>query len=349
VTALTATTATLGAAPAGDCLAAGDEALLVNLQGTSTSTSSVGNWELLSVASVSGTTVTFASAKTKTYGASGDTPIGTGATDQKVALVRVPQFGTLTVAAGGTLTTSAWNGTTGGVLALRAAKLTVAGTITAAALGYRGGQWSRDDASCDDSVQTETGESIGGPGIAQLTASNGGPGGIGPGGGISFISSAPQNAGAGHAGAGEAGSDGNGRTVGDPGGSYGANDASKLTMGSGSSGNLTCANGFPGPALVDVNERLAGGIIAIFASTLEVQAGGSITATAAPSSRNVSASGGYVFLMGTTLTLGDGLVTAAGGVAIAQDGAAPVKSSDGYVVVKAATVSGTTTPAANKL
>lgn len=224
-----------------------------------------------------------------------------------MALVRVPQLGTLTVAAGGTVTTSAWNGLVGGVLPLRAAKLVVNGAITVSKLGYRNGRWSRDDATCDDNVATESGESIGGPPV------------------------------------------GNGRTVGDPGVAYGAADGSKLTLGSGASGNLTCENGFAGPALVEIVEPLAGGIVAIFADRLDVNAGGSIDASAAISGRDDSAAGGYVFISGTTLSVGTNLVTSIGGVGNGSgvETGQTVKSGDGYVVLKGTTVTGTTMPAAH--
>jgi hypothetical protein len=347
VTGLTPTTATLASAPADDCLVGGDEILLVNMQGSPSATGNVGNWELLEVASVSGTAVTFASAKTRTYGATNDDAIGDGPTDQKVVLLRVPQFGELTVANGARVTTAAWNGATGGVLALRAAKLTVAGTLTTSGLGYRNGRWSRDTAACSESVTTESGESIGGPPVASTASQFGAPGGLGAGSGISFITIAPINAGAGHSTAGEPGLDGNWRTVGDPGIAYGAPDGSKLTLGSGASGNLTCENGFPGPALVDIDEPLAGGIVALFVHQLDVT--GHITASANQSSRDTSGSGGYVLIRGDTLNLGAGLVTASGGLGGDSTTASTVASSDGYVVVGATTVTGTTNPAAHSM
>jgi hypothetical protein len=327
---------------------AGDEVILVNLQGSPSATANVGNWELLQIAGVEGAVVTFAAAKSRSYGDVGDESIGAGPTDQKVALVRVAEFGTLTVADGGTLTTGPWNGTTGGLLALRAAKLVVNGTITVAGLGYRSGQWSRDDDSCSENVDTESGESIGGPPVVSTAHQFGAPGGIGAESGVSFISNTPVNAGAGHSAAGGAGENGNGRTVGEPGAAYGAGDASRLTMGSGASGNLTCQNAFVGPALVPIGQQLAGGIVVLFADELDVGSGGRISADALPGGRDISASGGYVFVSGTTLGVGNNRVSASGGTAVPATAAISgmtVASSDGYVVLKG-TVTGTTTPAA---
>ena len=341
-------------ASAPDCLAVGDEVLLINLQGAPGAVDNVGNWELVSVTAISGTDVHFAPAKTKRYGAAAgtDTGIGTGTTDQKVAMIRVPQFGALTVGGDLTLTSAAWNGSTGGVVVLRAASLTVAGDISAAGLGYRGGRWSRDTEACTNSVDTEAGESIDGLGLAGTANNIGGAGGISAASGSSFNSNSPLQSGAGHALAGQMGSNGGPRTVGPPGTTYGANDASKLTMGSGQGGNVTCANGFPGPALVPGGEDLAGGVVLLLAQQLQVNAGGRITASASASSRDVSASGGYVFIRGATLSLGTGQVTALGGTGLGVNGPTlgmTVKAGDGYVVIQGTTVTGTTIPAANRL
>lgn len=353
VVAFGASKVSLAVAPAGDCLAPGDEVLIINLQGATGATANVGVWELLEVKSVAGTEVAFTTAKTKSYGATAgsDTSIGTAAGQQKVALVRVPSFGALTIAGGVKVTTNAWAGALGGVLALRAATLTLDGTITTAGLGYRGGWWSADTEACSSSVQTQAGESIDGPPFASTTNHFGGPGGVGPASGISFNTNDPIMSGAGHSGSGELGVNFNGRAPGAPGAAYGAKDATLLTMGSGSAGNLTCAAGFPGPALVDNGERLAGGIALVLADKIDVDATGSLTSSAAPAYRDVSASGGYVFIRGRTLNVGTDRVTARGGIGTPVNGpvfGTKIKSSDGYVVLQG-TVTGTTTPPATKL
>jgi hypothetical protein len=354
ITALTSTTATLSATPDAGCLTAGDEVLLINLQGAPGATANVGNWELLEVASASGTGVTFAASKTRSFGnaAGSDAGIGVGATDQKVALVRVAQFGALDVAAGATITTAPWNGLVGGVIAIRAASAQVDGTISAAGGGYREGLWSQDDASCTENVATEPGESIAGAlGTGSTTPNFGGPGGIAAASGISFIASAPLSSGASHATAGTMGGDANGRTVGAPGATYGAGDASKLTLGSGASGNLTCSNAASSPHLFLVDEKLAGGIVLVLAKQLTVGASGAISASANASSRDVTASGGYVFLEGGTLALGTNQVTARGGTTTGQgvNSNMTVTGGDGYIVVQGTTVTGTTSPAAHQL
>jgi hypothetical protein len=352
VAALTATQATLASAPGAVCFAPGDEVLMIDLQGSTGATVNVGNWELLRIKTAQGTTLEFASPKTKSYGAAdgSDTGVGTGATDQKVAIVRVPRFGELTIGASSTLTSGAWNGATGGVLALRAAKLTVDGTIRAGG-GYRPGRWSRDDGNCTENVATETGESIAGPPIVSTSNQFGAPGGLSAG-ATSFNANTPISPGAGHATAGEAGKNANGRTLGTPGAVYGVADATRLTMGSGASGNLTCEVNFAGPALVEQTVPLAGGIVVLLSDELDVGAAGIVSASATEAPRDVSASGGYVFIRGTTLHVGADRVSALGGTGSSPNGPSAgqtVKSGDGYVVLDGTTVTGTTTPVANAL
>jgi len=349
---LAASTAMLTPIPDAGCLTSGDEVLLINLQGAPGAISNVGNWELLEINNVTGSVVTFRSTKMKSYGfaANGDAGIGVGPVDQKVALVRVPNFGTLAVTSGVKVTTSGWNGLVGGVLAIHAATLNLNGALSTAGLGYRGGESSEDDQSCSDNVTTQPGESISGPPTAGSTTNNvGAPGGIGAASGIVFAGAglSPLNSGASHATPGGMGGNGNGRTIGGPGAVYGVADASQLTMGSGQSGNISCSGGFPGPALIPGAESLAGGIVLLIANQLNVGSTGAITASANNASRDVSASGGYVFLRGSSLSLGTARVTAVGGVATENGGT--VTAGDGYIVVSGTTVTGTTKPTAHQL
>jgi hypothetical protein len=81
---------------------AGNEILIIQMNGF---TGNQGNWEQLKVLSVSGSNITLASALSKTYDP---------ATAQ-VQLLKLPQYDNVTVS--GTLSTDAWNGINGGVLA----------------------------------------------------------------------------------------------------------------------------------------------------------------------------------------------------------------------------------------
>jgi hypothetical protein len=176
VIALTDTTATLAVSPSSGCLAVDDEVVLINLQGTADANASVGNFESLRVAAVRGATVTFGGAfKLKRYGrgAADDAGLGTTAADQRVVLLRVPNFASLTVNAGATLTVDAWDGVKGGVLFLHSAgAVTIDGTLSLDGKGYRGGPRPAEVAQ-----NGQQGESYGGLGTAVQDALLGGGGG----------------------------------------------------------------------------------------------------------------------------------------------------------------------------
>ena len=146
-------------------LAAGRLVLIRAAAGTSTL---VGQFEMAEVDSVSSTTLTLRSALNNSYSAS-DT----------VRVTTVPQYKTVTVKKGGTLTVGAWSGAKGGVLALVVSgKFTVesGGKVSAATRGYRGGA-----RSLKAKVVGQQGESHKGVG-ARTTSANlsGGGGGKAP-------------------------------------------------------------------------------------------------------------------------------------------------------------------------
>jgi len=89
-----------------------------------------GKFERVEVLSVSGTgTINLNCQLTKNFIASGH-----------VQVVRIPRYNNLTVPAGSSITTTNWNGNQGGVVALEVnGTLTLNGTITATANGFRGG------------------------------------------------------------------------------------------------------------------------------------------------------------------------------------------------------------------
>ena len=259
VTGLTNNTAVLSVAPS---LVPGDEVLLINLQGTSTNYSNVGNYETFTVQSVNGLIVTFTSDKTRYYGngASDDSNIGVTATNQRVALQRIPNYYSLAVSSGSTLFANAWDGTRGGVLFIRVAgELIVDGTIDMTGKGYRGapsvwrGNWRTG--SGGESISQAFIEGASGQG-----AGNGGwtdPNGYGSYGG----------AGASYGTAGSNGctwyNQGHGAYAGVV---YGVNTLDKIFLGSsGGCTNYIGTTSYSGPG---------GGIIGIFAS--KVTARGSI-------------------------------------------------------------------------
>ena len=338
VTALTSTTATLAAAPAANCLSAGDEVMLINLQGAPSAVANVGAYELLTLASdVSSTTATFSAPRTRFYGATAgaDTNIGTGAAQQRVVLVRVPRYGHLTVPVGSTLTVSAWNGAQGGVLALRASSVSVAGSITVAGLGYLNGPLSNTVSGINP---TQAGESITGPGPTQTTANVGGSGGA-PAYSGNIIGNTYVSGSAGHADAGQAGF-ASLVAPGDPGLSYGSGDGTNLTLGSGSGGWFSAGNcggsycaGF----------QNAGGI-AVLLGGGSIDITGTLTASGTSS---LAAAGGQLLLRANSVTMATGSVTCDGAEG-SHNGAFRNRGSVGYVTIfYRDTVTGASIPPAN--
>jgi hypothetical protein len=359
VIALDAMTATLAAAPSAGCLAPKDEVLLINLQGTASANGNVGNYETLRVASVSGATVTFASAKTNYYGsgASDDTGLGTTAADQRVALVRVPNYSSLSVPAGATLTVDAWDGVKGGVLFVRSSgAVTIAGTVTVDGLGYRGGQ--RPASVNQDGYE---GESYGGLG------GNAQPAVLGAGGGGRGDPCASYGVGGGGAAYGSAGLNATGSAttcMGVGGAVYGNAMLTKLFLGSGagSGGNDNVLADNPHGGLGGAG----GGILVILGANLTVT--GSVSARGAAGQGDTTSgcfgsstttcwdfsgpggggAGGSIYLLGDQVDVGTSLVTAAGGVGGLGGESNGGNGGDGRISVHYATsIAGSTTPAAD--
>jgi uncharacterized repeat protein (TIGR01451 family) len=139
----------------GGALAAGDVILIYQARGASINTidtptygditdyGNAGNYEFQSVASVAGNVITLA-------------PISSGSSCTAGAIrrsysigaqvIRVPQYASLTINAGASVITNAWNGDTGGALAIRVQNtLTVNGTVSASGLGFRGAPQDNSD------------------------------------------------------------------------------------------------------------------------------------------------------------------------------------------------------------
>lgn len=142
-------------ATGGGALAAGDVILIYQTRGATINTANsatygaissygnAGNYEFQSVASVSGNNIGLA--------ARSDSSSCTAGTlkrnyDSGAQVIRVPQYVALTVNAGASINTLAWNGSVGGVVAVRVQNtLSLNGTITVAGLGFRGGPLDGDD------------------------------------------------------------------------------------------------------------------------------------------------------------------------------------------------------------
>ncbi len=204
--------------------AANDEILLINLGGASGDAADVGNYELLEVQSVSGgDTITTTTTIQNSYD-------GTSFANQRVVVQRIPQWTTLTVNSGGTLTANAWGGSSGGVIIFRATgavTINSGGAISANALGYRGGAGGTSGGSPTGGQNGESFDGYNGAGgnSGQSGTEGGGAGtnnggnsqgtrGGGGGGGAEATGDST-NAGGGGAGGGYAGGGGGGGGSGD--------------------------------------------------------------------------------------------------------------------------------------
>jgi uncharacterized repeat protein (TIGR01451 family) len=105
--------------------------------GSVTSYNSAGRYEIMEVQSVTATTITFTCALRNSYSVGGRTQI-----------VRIPRLSSLTVNSGASITASAWNGASGGIVAVEVQNNTIInGTINVNGLGFRGG--AADNNSAD--------------------------------------------------------------------------------------------------------------------------------------------------------------------------------------------------------
>jgi len=132
-----------------------------------------GNYEFVQVSAIpNSTSIVIDCGLSQNYIASG-----------KVQVIRVPRFNSMIVNAGASLTTDAWNGTIGGVLAVEVlGNTTINGTVTATGLGFRGGVAVNNgnyggsrfvDVGGGANEGGEKGESIAGSGIDYTALYNG--------------------------------------------------------------------------------------------------------------------------------------------------------------------------------
>ena len=159
--------------------------------GDVTNIGNAGHYEFQTVGSISGNTITLETYNNSCTGL--EQSYGNG--DAQV--IRVPQYTTLTVTGGGTITSPLWDGSTGGVVAVHVeGALSLGGTVDVAGRGFRGGEVDNSSTesgsgnavyrSTDPARGGEKGESIAGyqddyPGgrYARGAPANGGGGGNG--------------------------------------------------------------------------------------------------------------------------------------------------------------------------
>lgn len=284
-----------------DGLAAGDAVMLLWAQGAEVE---LGAYELAEVAGVDATGITLDVAPSL----AGDP--GDGA----LLVQRVPTYDTITVRAGGVLTAGAWDGQTGGLLALRVGELVVeaGGQVSADGLGYAGGpmgaSYNTDGYQGESWTGAGAGGASSGAGYNESNgawAANAGGGGCNVGGG-----------GGEHAGGATGSTSWNGTShAPEPGETYGAADLSALTFGSGGGGvvNLGGSSG-PGGA--------GGGVLYIEATSITVEGSAGLVARGADATSWASGSwtygagggaGGSVLILADELSLASEAIQATGG------------------------------------
>jgi cysteine-rich repeat protein len=326
---LTSLTATLNSTPAAGCLATGDKIILINMQGATTLDTDVntGNYEFLDVQSVSGNVVTFTSSKQLYYGQTtgSDSNLGISVNNQRVILQRVPQYMDVTIASGGVLTASAWNGTNGGLMVFYArGTVTVAsgGMILMIGKGYRSA-----GTSGESTLSIQSGQGSGLDGYVDDTGDYYCPIGIyayGPGGGSYGTQgqapglSATYNSGY----------------------AYGNSNLSKIFLGSGGGGV-----GGAGSGIVYINGNSiivsSGGYIYNYGQSAVYGWGGA------------GGAGGSIYLKGNTVNLANGFVTAYSGSADSFpwftdecSSLYPGNGGVGRIKIESNSVTGVTNPAA---
>jgi hypothetical protein len=298
-------TIALDAAP--DGIEAGDEVILVLMQGVAGEHDEVGSFAFGDVAAVGATGLVLDEAP--------DIVVSGDLADWKLVLQRVPHYGNVVVRTGGTLTGGAWNGETGGILAIRVwGTLTVedGGTVSAAAIGYAGGPTGGSY-----NIDGYQGESLEGAGIGGASsvagynesngawAANVGGGGSNVGGG-----------GGEHAGGATASTSWNGVAHAPQAGeTYGEPELSTLMMGSGG-GGLVNLGGSSGPG------GAGGGILYVAAGSVVAGGAGALSARGQDATNWASGTwtygagggaGGSLWVVADDMDLVEGSLLATGG------------------------------------
>lgn len=314
-------------------LSVGDNLLLHQTQGTNH-----GDYEFLTVSNIAGNTITVSSSLTNSY----TTNSFNTTTAQVTQVVRVPQYTSVTIDGGASITGKAWDGYSGGIVVFKnTGTLTVTGDINVDGKGYRGGNGGTNTGGGG-----YQGESYTGLGIIS-TSINGG-------GGAGGQNCNEQVGGAGGS-YGTAGTNGlidanfpcGSQTP--AGTTYGLTDLSKIYFGAGGGGGVQHA----GYGLI-TNGGNGGGIVIIYTDTItttgNILSKGIIGEDSLHdySSNSGSGAGGSVYLNGNTINLGTNKVVATG--AIAQTGT--INNGDGGAggngrirIDNSTTITGTSSPA----
>lgn len=325
----------------------GDEIIIINLQGVSTTYADVGEYEFRTVVGSVGTTKLLLDAGLIN---------GYNGTTQSIMVQRVPQYTDVTVNSGQNFRPTPFNGTKGGVIAFKASgTVSVAGTIHANFCGYKGGTGGVDGGSRSTGGQSfcsntggGSGGSIADVGLAGVCGGGGGGGynistgyaggagsaslgGAGGGGGSVHYATNPLGGGGGGGGYGTYGYYGVGTNNGTSGGTNtsGAGGTGGVAGGGAGGGGTygdatlstayfgTGGGGGGGGATTGGIGGTGGGIIIIHADTINisgsVSSAGSSGASPTYGGGGGGGAGGSILFLADTISLGTNLVSAVGG------------------------------------
>ena len=327
---------------------ANDLILLINLQGTASNYSSVGNYEILTVSSVTGNSVSLSSAPSLNY-VNGDSY-----SNQKVIIQRIPQYSSLTINNGGSITATIFDSlstlSSGIVTFAVNGTLTInsGGSINISGKGYQGGAGLSGNGT--------QGSSYNGNGSRTNTPLGGGGGG-----GISHYYAygiTSGGAGGGYSVAGSNGVYGSGYPTSAPGtggGTYGIANLSKIYLGSGGGGGASYSDNGDSPG---ANGSAGGGAILLMTNSINVV--GSINAIGATGGSALGSwgsgggggAGGSILIQSQSAALGSNVVIAYGGSGGSSGGGAGAGGAGGagrIAVQYSSSITGTTNPSANTL
>jgi hypothetical protein len=150
-----------------------DEILLIQMQNSSGG--EAGTYEFKHISSISGNDITLTASLDNSYYSG--TFNSTGATASQI--VRVPQYTTVTVNSGSSITAPAWDGYTGGIVVFRAETVTISagGSIDVSEKGYRGGAYGPSYNKDGYQGESYLGKGIGGSTYGLGKMNNAGAGG----------------------------------------------------------------------------------------------------------------------------------------------------------------------------
>jgi len=330
----------------------GDKVLLINMQGSSSEYANVGAYEFLEIDSINSNEITFTSDVQNTYGENNNSDLS----GQLIVLQRVPEYTDVTIQSNGTLTSSAWNGGTYGVLAFYVSgtlDVQSGGEIDLEGLGYRGGLGGGHNSGGKRGEGNRYGYG------SETTSNLGNAAGGGEGQAEMYWLSYPPetdytSAGGGGGGYAASGSDG-GRyccgDVGQGGSAVGDSPLTKIFMGGGGGGGgsdeQTGESGESGGK--------GGGIIIIYANTLTVsgniyaggQDGNEVTYCGDDGDGGGGA-GGSILIVSSTATLGSSKIIGTGGSGGNKSGcdydSPGGNGSTGRIHLMAVSYTGTTNP-----